>query len=325
MATIRLLYHNLGATCEGVLAVRVSESYANACAQARIECHESSLSLGDSITIDLGFTTDYGKVFTGYVRRIEKNLPNATTIITCEDVMSKAVDYFMASDSPEAPYKKFNIKTEDLVEDLLDQADITNYSHDVPLDVTWGITNAGVEFNLVTVWQAIQQITGALAWHCYADRDGEVHLNDRHPYVEGGDTPDYTFSRVAGDLLAVSYEASADQLRNRVVVYGLNNLSATASASSSYLPGGFYKTAVIATPIIDSQSLAQQTANLNLARFNRLTESAEIQIEGNWEVTARQICTITESYTGLTGDWFIHSVEHSFGPAGYVSNLLVTR
>jgi len=320
----RVLYHDVP-NCTGVLSIKVSESYNAACVQAQIECSSTSLTLGDSIDFDLGFVGSHGKAFEGYVRRIETNLPQMNTIITCEDVLSRAVDYFIAADNPEDPYKKFNISTEDLVEDLLSLCGITSFTSDVPLDVVWGTTSAGVELNLTTVWQALQMVTGALAWHIYADRDGTVHLTDDHPYKESGDTSSYTWTRANNDLLMASYEITTDDLRNRVVVYGLNNIHATESASSSYLPAGFYKTAVIATQIIDSQSVANQTASLNLARFNRPTESVQIQIEGDYRVRPREFCTVVESYTGLSGDWFIFATEHSMTRQGYITNLTLTR
>jgi hypothetical protein len=108
-------------------------------------------------------------------------------------------------------------------------------------------------------------------------------------------------------------------------VYGASGVTATASAVSPYLPAGFYKTAVLATPVITNNSLAQQTADLNLARFNRLTETLSMQVEGDWRITPRLFTTVTESFVGASGDWFIFQVEHSFGKQGYVCNLTLTR
>jgi hypothetical protein len=123
----------------------------------------------------------------------------------------------------------------------------------------------------------------------------------------------------------LTYAKSAEELRNRVVVYGIENISASASASSPYLPSGFYKTAVVATPIITNHGQAQQIADLNLARFNRLTESLNLQVEGNYRITPRLWADITNSYLGISGDWFIYQVEHSFDSSGYVCNITATR
>jgi hypothetical protein len=321
---IKKLYHNVP-SCTGVSSIRINESFGSTVSQAQIECYDTSLELGDAISFNMGYVSDNGKIFTGYVMGLERSLPGAKTTITCEDILCRAVDFYMASDNPDEPWHRHNIKTEDLIEALLNEAGITNYTHNIPLSVTWGINAKGVEFNLTSCWIAMKTVIDALAWHIYADRNGQVHLTDDHPYVEGGDTPSYSWNSANGDMLAVTYRSNTDDLRNRVVVYGLNNLTASASAISPYLPIDYYKTAVIATIIIDSASVAQQTANLNLARFNRLTDSASIQVEGNWNIQPRQFCTAVDTYTGISGDWFISQVEHSMSDSGYTCALTLTR
>lgn len=306
--------------------ITVKESYSSAISQAIIECYSTSLDLGDSVEIQIGFTGDIGKVFEGHVKDIQKDLPDVKTTIICEDELGKAVDYFMASDNPEEPFSRSNISTEDLVEDILNGAGITNYTTNVPLNVTWGTGGSKVEFNLTTAWLAAKTISDALAWHIYADRNGQVHLTDDHPYIEGGDSPSFTWTVPTTDnIIAIGYSKSAEELRNKVVVYGAENVSATASASSPYLPAGFYKTAVLATPVITNHSLAQQAADLNLAKFNRLTESLSLQVEGDWRITPRLFATVTSSYLGVSGDWFIYQVDHTFGQTGYVTNITLVR
>lgn len=321
---VKQLYHNIP-NCTGISNVRVTESFNSTVSTAQIECYDTSLELGDSITFNMGYVGDNGKIFTGYVMGLERNLPSAKTTITCEDILARAVDFYMASDNPEEPWHRHSISTEDLIEVLLAEAGITNYTHNVPLSVTWGINPKGVEFNLTTVWIAMKTVIDALAWHIYADRDGQVHLTGDHPYWETGDVVSYSWDSANGDLLAVSYRSNTDDLRNRVVVYGLNNLSASASAVSPYLPTDYYKTAIIATIIIESVSVAQQTADLNLERFNRLTDSASITVEGDWNIQPRQFATVTDVYTGISGDWFIMQVEHSMDNTGYTTSMMLTR
>jgi len=123
----------------------------------------------------------------------------------------------------------------------------------------------------------------------------------------------------------INHTQSTEGLRNRVVAYGKNNISATAKTSSPYLPAGFYKTAVLATPILDTTSLCQTAANYNLDLYNRLTESLTIQITGDWNVKPRLFATITESFTGVDGNWFIYQVEHNLGKEGYVQNVTLTK
>lgn len=324
VATPKQLYHNIS-NCTGVLGARILEAYNASMAQAMITCYDTSLELGDAISFNIGYVGDNGKIFQGFVRNIEKNLPSANTVVTCESEISKAIDYYMAADDPEHPFERSEILTEDLVEDILNEAQITSYTHNVPLSVTWGTHGTSVKFNLTTAWQAAKSIVDALAWHLYCDRNGQVHLTGQHPYAEGGEVASFTWDDAAHKTLMINYGKSAEELRNRVVVYGYNNINASASVASPYLPPGFYKTAVIATPIVTNHGQAQQIANLNLARFNRLTESLGLTVEGDYRITPRLWATIVNSYLVVNGLWFIYQVEHLFDSSGYLCNITCTR
>ena len=320
----KILYHNIS-NITGLVNVQLTESFSSAVRQAQIVCYDTTLSLGDAINFKLGYVGDNGKVFTGYVKNVNKELPAALTTIICEDELTKAVDYFMAVDDPQAPFSRSNIMTEDLVEDILNAAQITNYGHNVPLEVIWG-TRGTVELNLVSAWAAANQLAGALAWHIYCDRDGKVWLTDDHPYWESGDSSSFTWNTgSADDVIAISHTKSTEDLRNRVVVYGKEGIFASASIASAYLPANFYKTAVLASPIFDRTDLAQLVADYNLARFNRLTEGLTLQIEGDWQVKPRLFATVTDTYTGTSGDWFIFQVDHSFGAGGYTMNVVLVK
>lgn len=324
----KILTHTLSGDFIGVDAITVTEAYNSTMSQAIIECKEFTGSLGDALSFNMGYSGDSGKIFTGYVRNIDVELPGARTRVVAEDELAKATDYFMAADDPQAPFSRNNIQTEDLVEDILNEAQITNYVYNVPLSVTWA-TKGDVEFNLTTAWQAASTIVDALAWHLYADRDGQVHLVDRPPY-DDGDSYDFDWDLSAEEFLSLVHSKSTDNLRNRIVVYGKDNLSASASAVSPYLPAGFYKTGVIATQAIDTLTLAQQTADLNLPRMNRLTETITCEVEGDYSIEPRKFVRVTavDTDTGMNisgSDWFIFHVEHRLDSSGYKCNVTLNK
>ena len=322
-STPKILYHNItGVT--NLKSITLTEAYNAAMSTATIDCESTTLNLGDSITFSAGFSGSYGKMFTGYVRKIEQTLPEYKTLIICEDELAKATDYFIASDDPDKPFERKSILTENLIHDILDQAQITSYTYSVPLSVTWGTGSVGVKFNLTTAYQAARSIVDALAWSIYADRNGTVHLADVKLYWTS-ESIDFTWTLATNNLMTISHERSTEGLRNRVVVYGSTGVFASASVSSAYLPAGFYKTSVMATPIIDNKALAQQTADLNLARFNRLTERLMIEIEGDYLVEPRKFATITETYTNTSGNWFIYQVESRFDNSGFKQRLVLTK
>ncbi len=321
----RILAHTIP-SITGLVRCTVNESYSSQVNQCVIEVRSTTLGLGDSITFNLGYSTGTAKVFTGFVRELESDLARGTVLITCEDEMTKAVDFFIAADDPQIPFQRFNILTEDLIGDLLALAQITGYAPSVPLSVTWATTEVPVEFNLVTVANAVNQLSDALAWTVYADRNGTVILEDRKPYNMGGDTASFTWTVAAGDILTATTQESTENLRNRVVVYGTKDVQASAQAVSPFLPAGFFKAAVLASPLFTTIGFAQDVANLNLPLLNRLTESASLTIEGDPAVAARLFADVTIPSIGMSGLWFIYQVEHIFDNAnGYTQNLTLTR
>lgn len=322
-----LTYSITGIGAGDLEAVVINQAYNTPVASAVITAYDTTLDLGDSINISLGYDGSNTKVFEGYVINIQRSIPKHTIEITCEDVLTKATNYFIAADDPEDPLTYSNIKSEDYVENILAEAEITNYEADVPLSFTWA-TDAPAEVNLVTAWQAASEMAEMLAWHIYADKNGKVWFTDRRPYVMAGDSASFSWSEVGGDFLALSYTKSTEELRNRVVVYGQKGIKATASQSSPHLySASYYKTAVIAHPLIQTQSQAQRTADYNLELYNRLTEVLNAQVEGDPDIEARKIATVTGgTFTGIgTDDWFIYQCSHKFSPQGYTTDMVMVK
>ena len=301
------------------LSVDVIEGYKSFSRSCNITCVSTTLALGDAISVDLGYDDSHGVIFTGYVKKISKAAPDNTITLTCFDELIKASDYFMVSDDPTEPFTRANIDAADLVGDLLAEADITNYT---PVTTTFSFTEP--EFNLLSVADAIGQIAGVIAYHIWADETGEIFFADRRPYIMGGDTPEWTFTTgSSGNIITNDYSRSDDDLRNRVVVYGNDPIAAEASTPSPYLPSGFFRTAVIATPLITEQSMADDSATFNLELYNRLTRIVSCEALGDYRVHVNDIVTITEAHTGVSGDWFIYSMSHSWSDTGYTMRMVL--
>lgn len=316
------MFKKLAATitgCTGLLRVTVQDSHVSNTAQAVIECNATTLDIGDSLTVDLGYEGDTGQVFFGYVKMIERKAPDGQYVITCQDAMTRAIDYYIASSNPDAPLSYSNIKAEDLVENIFAEAGLTNYGNDVS-NFTFGVVSP-VEVNLVSAYDWNKQIADILAFHIYADQTGKVWFVDRRPYVMVGDTSVATITTKT----QLAYTQSERDLRNRVVVYGSSGIYAEASDSSPYLPAGFYKTVVIATSIIQDVGVAQDAADFNLEQFNRLTKQVSVSMEGDHTFAARQVVTLNDTFTGASGTWYIFGIEHAFGPDGYLTNMTLRQ
>ena len=348
MAIRKDLYANIP-NVSGIENINISESYGQTSSVATITCTETNLVLNSPITINCGYIDNHQPMFSGRVKNVTRSRAEGTIKLTCRDILIDASDMFLVADDPESPWSRSNIFAQDLVGDLLAEAQITNYYPNVPMSFTYGL-NAPAEFNLVSVMDAIGQITRTLVWHVYADPT-YVHFTDIKPYYRTGTQKnteygtsghsDDTISHciTAGTLLSIpssglspkpiietiDYVYSDEQLRNKVKVFGRDNLMEEASETSPYLPSEFYKTAVIASPLIDSNDMASKAAWFNLRLYNRLTESLNIQCLGDSTIHARQFVEVIEAKTGVSGYWFVETANHVLGSDGYSLRLSLTK
>ena len=312
--TVKEVYATV-TNCSGILSITINQSYSQPSSYAEIEVVSHSLSIGDSISIDIGYSDNHQVVFTGTVESIVRSRGESTYIITAFDCIKRVVDYFMVSDDPQEPWSRSNIAAEDLVRDLLQETgfDTSKYSYTSP-GFTFATQGDSIEFNLTKAIDAITTVCRITGYHFWGDENGYAYYKSRPQYPTASDSVAYDFSTGdAGEITAIEYSISAENLRNRVVVYGKSNtVKAVAQATSPYLPAGYYKTAVIAHDMIDTDAMAQNTANTNLEIMNRLTETISLTTLGVPSIRARQVVTITEPFTGLSTatKWLVYSVKH---------------
>ena len=96
-----------------ILSIVVSQSYNIPSASSEVVARTTSLDIGDAVTVRVGYTGDHNQVFTGYVKNIERSIPENTYIITVNDKMIRALDYFIASSNPNTPFTRSAIAAED--------------------------------------------------------------------------------------------------------------------------------------------------------------------------------------------------------------------
>lgn len=313
----------LYATCtntSNIISVSFSDSHVAATSTATVVAINTSLDIGDSATVYIGYVGDNFKCITGYVKNIELKEPEKQYTITIANTLIRAVDYFIASDDPTTPFSRQHITAEDLIEDILRLSGLTSFDME-STSFTFAINNP-VEVNLTGAYDYAKFLSNIIAYTLYADNNGTVHLINRRPYPVGAEPADYTLT-VAGDyMLEAAYDKSDHDIRNKVIVYGSESISAIASATSPYLPTGFYRTVVVAAPgVIDSHSMAQQSADYNLEILNRLTQKVSITMKGQTNIFPRTIADVTISDLGITGTWYVYSAQHDWGKTGYTTSI----
>lgn len=320
------LYSSVTGTT-GVASIDVTQDYGQPTANALIECTGTTLSLGDAVSVDLGYVGNNANVFQGYLleKRVTRTGDQLSYTLRCRDTLWRAMAMFIASEDPQAPLEYSNIQAEDLVQAMLDLSGISSYSLDSP-----GFTFAPeepLEVQLTSAWDMIARVCWLLAWHCYDDM-GTIRFVDRKPYNVAGDSSVHSFVvGDAGDIVSVApYSISSDKIRNKVVVYGKEGIHATASAPSPFLPAGFYKAEVISAPdLIDTQAMAQDIADYNLDLLNRLEKTITATVVGTPGVSARDVVTFTEAQTGVSADWFVYSCTHRMSDTYTTDMTLVQR
>lgn len=303
--------------CSNILSVVVSDSFVASTSTATIICVGTSKGIGDSISVSLGYTGNNQTVFSGYVKSVDRKEPERLYTITAANVLIRAVDYFLASTNPNNPFTRDHIKVEALVEDLMNEAGLSSFSGG-NTGLTLGI-NTEVEVNLVSAYDYSKFLAGLVAWQLYADNSGTVNLKNIKPYSTGGGS---AATLNDSNITNINYSRSDRDLRNRVVVYGDEGVFAEAKSASPYLPGGFYKSTVIATPGVGLTNFyAQKAANFNLSLLNRLTKRISVSIIGDPGIECRDEVTVNKSDIGVTGNWRVYSIEHSWSNTGYITNM----
>ena len=304
--------------CTGITGISISDSHVAPASNAFIVAEDSTLTVGDSIEVFMGYVGNSPKMFSGYVKNIEVREPERQYSITAANAMTRATDYFLASSTPDNPFTRNHITAENLVGQLLAICGLTNYGYDAT-SFTFGI-NTDVEVNLTSIYDYCHFIGGILAWHLYADINGKAWFVNRRPHPMAGDVSIATLTE--NEILEINYTRSDRDLRNRVVVYGSEGIHADKSASSPYVPAGLWRTVVVSAPgIIDTQSMATQSAIYNLDLLNRLTEHVSVSIIGDPSINCRDVVTINRPTIGVTGDWYVYSCEHNWSKEGYITNL----
>jgi len=342
------LYANV-TNMSNIESISISTAHSASTATAQIVTANKSVNIGDSVSIDIGYTDNHAKVMQGYVKNITRSVPNDTYNIIVKDDLIRATDYYVVPTDPDNAFTRKNIKAEDLVEDVLNLAGLTSYTFDATSFTFATKSGTEVVVKLTTAYDFCKMIADLLAWHLWADSSGQVHFENRKPWVmtgatgQPGDDTDETNTGVGSvainygnpldntKILNARYMESDRDLRNRVVVHGGQGVFAEAKQATSWnpitqtnqqiLPTGFYKSMALVSQYIDNQSMANKSVNYNLNLYNKLTVGAQVTAEGDPSFIARSIMEIDQPELSLSGNWYILQAEHSWSKNGYIMEL----
>jgi len=309
----------------GIVGLEVAEGHGQTTGRASIEMSNlDNVTLNKRISINMGFEDGHGLMFVGYIDEITTTRPPGHYTLECRDLLKKAVEHFLVTTDIEDPWSRTNIPAEDLVGDLLAEAriDISHY-HKVETLFTFGVEGPA-EFNLMSSWDAINTICNILAYSCWCE-NGEIYFDRVFPVPDGPATHAFAVGE-DGDIISIDYGYNTENLRNQVVVFGKEGIYAEASIPSPYLPDDFYKTAIVSSELIQTQGMADKSAEYNLDLYNKLTENLRVDAEGDCTVRCRDTVSVTEPYTEMDEAlWFVYSITHRVDNSGYTMSMNLTR
>jgi len=260
------------------------------------------------------------KMFTGRIKSIIRRRPENIYEFMAQDRLTYAVEYWFVPESIDKPsFSRSNIDHLTLTRQILNEASIGDeYIQDdwSPYPTFQFATGPEpLKINIASAWDVVSWICTITGMHVYADADGIIHLSRIADEPSGDPTNAFTTGNL-GNMKTVEWVRSDENLRNSVHVFGRSGVHKKAQASSPYVPVGFYKTVVISYEMIDNDEMAQETADINLARLNKLTESCVVEAIGNVGVLARQTVSITDPLAGISGNWFLTQIAHRVDAQG---------
>lgn len=287
-----------------IAGLQFSDGFKNPISKLSFDCDDgASTWLGKPVTATLHIGAVNELIFTGYVDEVVYSRFVDSYEVTCSNVLRLAKEHWIVPNNLESPWSRSNISAENLVRDLLAEAGLTNYSG-ATSSFTFG-TQSPAEFMLMSVMDAIDQINNILAYTIYVE-GSTVYWDQIFPVPSG--TPVKTLDK----FIQIDHVVSTKNLRNKVVVFGKNGIREEASAVSPHLPSGFYQTAIVSSELIDTSSMASQSAAYNLQLYNKLTEQVRVDIEGDPTLKVNDTVRITHAPLGIDSDWFIYSLNHDF-------------
>lgn len=327
-------------------SITVSTSHSASTATAQVITANKSVNIGDQVEIDIGYVSNHAKVMQGYVKNITRSVPNDMYTVLIKDDLIRATDYYVVPTNPDNSFKRTNIKAETLVQQVLALSGLTNYTYDATSFTFATRSGNVVEVKLTTAYDFCKMVADLLTWHLWADNSGQVHFENRKPFVmsgssgQPGDTTDETQAAAAFNngnpldndlILDARYLESDRDLRNRVVVHGGPGVYAEAKSATSWnpitqtneqiLPTGYYKSMALVSHFIDNQSMADKSVSYNLNLYNKLTVGAQVRSIGDPAYLARKIMQIDQPTLSLSGNWYIFQAEHSWSKNGYIMEL----
>lgn len=285
----------------------------------------SAFSLNDEVSIYAGFADEGATLMSGaLVDSVTAERPPALYRVEGRDKLKRALDHFIVEASlnkedffnvcPGTPGNYTKVTPGEAISSILALCGLPGVSGGAGWEL--GTEEEGASFQLVSAWDAIQQVCSIGAWRVWCDSAGTIQFGSITQPVGGGGT---LAVGDAGQIISASYSVSDEDLRNKIVVIGAPNPEGGSYSAVASAAGGFVKTAVISTDLIGSDAQAEASAAANLVALNKPTQKTTVECTGVGYSLYNSV-GVSEPFTGAPGG-MITSIAHTIDSNGYRTKL----
>jgi len=244
------------------------------------------------------------KVFTGFVTNVRKGRMPVEFVVEFADPIVKLSDYWITD-----LHESTGESAEYWIGYFCDLAGVS-YQFDVTYN---NVVPDEYEFQYNSALTIIRELIVVGGFYMYCDADGLLHFNQQNigtgPSISTGD-----------NLLQFSRERTITPTRNQAIVFGKYPISALATVTVPEL-GSATKTAVIATPYVESESYAQDLATSMLEHFQNIGDVKRVTVLGDPDFSVGQSISLTESWSGVNTSSLITSMDTFMSNDGYTMDI----
>jgi hypothetical protein len=248
------------------------------------------------------------KVFTGFVANVRKGRMPVEYIVEIADPVVKLADYWT-----DVVYSSNGETAEYWIGFFCDLVGVS-YQFDVTYNrvVPDNSNNDGIEWQYQSALDVVRELLIIGGYYMWADPDGVIHFSDI----------DHGSSGVSPDILSFRREQLLDPTRNKAIVFGRGEISAVSTVTVPEL-GNFEKTAVVASPYVESEGYAQMLADKMMAHFSKVGDVIYLEIIGDPDVQVGTTMPYSDSWVGKNGTGLIVKYSSEMNNSGYTMNVVL--
>jgi len=238
---------------------------------------------------------DGTKVFTGYTQEISVKRMNPELYILAKDPLIRAADTWI--DTEIVTNQEWLIYWLSYFLNLSGVSFTagTTTNKYMPPNTSWQIGSA---------YEHIVTLSKMLGWYIFSDPDGIIHVQD----VSIGASSKTIATK--SNILNFKRARSLDRARNATIVFGYGNLFSKQTTTVAGISDE--RVAVMASPLVGTQALADELAVTMLADFSKIGDEKNAKITGDPNLKIADTVTVKERFSKTNQPCLVTSIESRY-------------